>query len=109
MISLRVLLADDHAIVRSGLRALIEARTTMEVVGEAANGIEAVELAAKLEPDVVIVDESMPLLNGVEVTRKILRDRPETRVIAFTVRSTEAYVRSFYEAGATAFVLKTSH
>ncbi len=102
----RILLADDHEIVRRGLRPFIESEWGWEVCGEAADGKKAVELAAELHPDVVVMDVSMPLLGGVEATRQIKRDSPQTQVLIFTGQESESLVHQLFSAGARAFVLK---
>lgn len=105
---LRILLADDHTVVRQGLRKVLEARSDWEVVAEAGDGREAVRRAEELEPDVAILDITMPLLNGVEATRQIVRRCPTTRVLVLTMHSDEAYVNQILKAGATGYLLKDS-
>lgn len=102
----RILISDDHSIMREGLRALVEGRPGMTVVGEAENGRRAVELAAELRPDVVIMDVTMPELGGVEATRRITGVRPETRVIALSVHSDRRFVLQMFRAGAAGYLLK---
>ena len=104
--SLRILLADDHEIVRSGLRALIEKQTDLKVVGEAANGREAVRLARDLTPTVVVMDVSMPDLSGVEATRRILKRSPKAKVIALSMHSDRRFVVEMLRAGAQGYLLK---
>jgi DNA-binding NarL/FixJ family response regulator len=104
--TIRVLLADDHAVVREGLKSLIEAEPGMEVVGEAADGLSAVALATEHRPDVVVVDVSMPGLNGAAVTRKMRELNPGQRVLALTVHEDRGYLRLLLEAGAAGYVLK---
>ena len=104
--SIRVLIADDHAIVRHGLSRSIQQQEDMEVVGQAGDGHAAVELARKLAPNVVLMDVSMPTLNGIEATRAILRDSPATRVIALSMHSAKRYVREMFRAGASGYLLK---
>jgi len=104
----RVLVADDHTIVRQGLRAILESEPDIEVVGEAADGFEAVKKAAALAPDVVVMDVSMPRLNGLEATARIVRERPDTKVVALTMHSSEEYVYSCLKAGAQGYLLKES-
>jgi len=101
-----VLLAEDHAIVREGLRTLLEAETDIEVVGEAANGRQAVELANKLHPAVVIMDIAMPLLNGLEATRQILKVAPATRILILSAHSDDAYVEQVISLGAAGYLIK---
>ena len=104
----RVLVADDHTIVRQGLRAILESEPDIEVVGEAADGIEAVKKAAALSPDVVVMDVSMPRLNGLEATSRIVRESSKTQVVALTMHSSEEYVYSCLKAGAKGYLLKES-
>jgi len=105
---LRILLADDHTVVRQGLRKVLEERADWEVVAEAGDGREAVRQAEELEPDVAILDITMPLLNGVEATRQIVKRSPSTRVLVLTMHSDEAYVNQILQAGATGYLLKDS-
>ena len=104
--NVRVLIADDHAVVRQGLRALIESRTEMKVVGEAANGRMAVRMARDYVPDVVVMDVTMPDMNGVEATRQIVRVDKGLKVIALSMHSERRVVIEMLRAGASAFVLK---
>ena len=103
----RILVADDHEIVCTGLRALIEVRPGWEVCGEATTGREAVSQAAKLKPDIVIMDIGMPDLNGLDATRQIKRLLPKTEVLIFTANETEEIVRQVFKSGARAYLLKT--
>ena len=103
----RILLADDHAVVRRGLRALLEARQDFEVCAEASNGREAVELALQHKPDVAVLDLSLTQLNGIEVTRQIRKETPETEVMIFTLHDNEAEIRDVLHAGARGYVLKS--
>jgi DNA-binding NarL/FixJ family response regulator len=103
-----VLLAEDHATVRQGLRLLLESRAEIEVVADAADGREAVERAKALKPDVVVLDVSMPEMNGLAATRAIKDALPTTGVVALTRHSEEAYVHELLGAGASAYVLKQS-
>jgi PAS domain S-box-containing protein len=105
---LRVLLADDHEIVRQGLASLLSEERTVEVVGEATNGREAVNLADQLRPDVVIMDVSMPVMSGDEATRQIKKDRPKTRIIALSMWEESDVREKMYRAGAESYVLKTA-
>lgn len=104
---MRILIADDHGIVRQGLRVLIENQADMEVVGEAENGLEVVELAGRLSLDVILMDISMPNLNGVEATRLILRDNPNVKIIALSVHFNKHFVTDMLQAGASGYVLKS--
>jgi two-component system, NarL family, response regulator NreC len=104
----RVLLADDHSVVRSGFRMLLSAQPDLEVVGEASNGREAVQLAASLQPDVIVMDVTMPELNGIEATRRVSQEVPRTRVIALSMHKDAVYVREILRAGARGYLLKDS-
>jgi two-component system, NarL family, response regulator NreC len=108
MRTLRILLADDHTVVRSGLRALLERQNNFEIVGEAQNGRETVSLCASLQPDVVVMDVGMPLLNGIEATKALLKQSPSTRVVILSMHSDESYVMRSLQAGARAYLLKDS-
>ena len=101
-----VLLAEDHQIVREGLRTLLQAERDLEVVGEAASGRQAVALAHELHPDVVVMDIAMPLLNGLEATRQILKTAPATRVLMLSAHSDDAYVEQVIALGAAGYLIK---
>jgi DNA-binding NarL/FixJ family response regulator len=101
-----ILLADDHMIVREGLRALLEAEGDIEVVGEAETGREAVHLTKRLRPDVVIMDIAMPLLNGLEATRRILKTVPATRVLVLSAHNDDEYIRQVVMLGAAGYLIK---
>src|SRR5512132_3567559 len=105
---IRVLLADDHAVVRDGLRALLEAQSGIEVVGDVANGREAVRQAQKLQPDVVIMDIAMPDLNGIEATLQIQDTCPSTQVLILSMHSTTEHIFRALQAGARGYLLKDS-
>jgi DNA-binding NarL/FixJ family response regulator len=105
-VSVRILIADDHAVVRQGLRALIESRTDMSVVGEAANGRVAVQMARDLSPHVVVMDVTMPDMNGVEATRQVVKGVKGVKVVALSMHSERRLVIEMLRAGASAFVLK---
>ena len=105
--SLRIFLADDHEVVRLGLRTLLENGTGWSVVGEAANGRDAVEKIKELKPDVVVMDLTMPQLNGLEATRQILKDAPRTAVMILSVNESEDIVHEVLSAGARGFMLKS--
>ena len=102
------MLADDHAVVRNGFRHILAAEWDIEVIGEASNGREAVDLAATLQPDVVVMDVTMPELNGIEATRRILKDSPRTRILALSMHKDSVYVREILRAGACGYLLKDS-
>jgi len=101
-----VLLADDHRIVREGLRKLLESESDIEVVGEAATGRQAVEITARLRPDVVVMDIAMPRLNGLEAARRILETDPAARVLVLSAHSDDAYVEKVMELGAAGYLIK---
>ena len=105
---LRILLADDHAVLRDGLRALVNAQADMEVVGEANNGRSASEKALELRPDVTIMDVSMPELNGIQATEIVKRECPETKVLALTAYKDKAYLDQLLKVGASGYMLKLS-
>lgn len=102
----RVLLADDHKILREGLRTLLEQEGDIQVVGEADNGRTSVKLASELAPDVVIMDVAMPDLNGIDATRRITEAEPNARVLALSMHSDGRYVRGMLQAGARGYILK---
>jgi len=105
---LRVFLADDHAVVREGLKALINANPEMEVVGEAADGAAAISRVAELDPDIVVMDVSMPGMNGAKATIQLKEDKPTRKVLALTLHEERSYVRLLLDAGASGYVLKRS-
>jgi DNA-binding NarL/FixJ family response regulator len=102
-----ILIADDHELLRRGLCAVLAERPDWRVLGEAANGREAVRLAASLKPNVIVLDVTMPELNGLEATRQILASAPETRVLILSVHESEQIVREVLEAGAQGYLLKS--
>ena len=104
---LKVLIADDHEIVRQGLRSMLEAQRECQVVGEAADGRQAVAMTKELNPDVVILDIGMPTLNGLEATRQILKLRPQTKVLILTMHESDSVIREVLDAGARGYILKT--
>ncbi len=106
MQKINVILADDHTIVRQGFRALLEAEPDMAVVGEAENGRQAVQLAKKLTPDVVVMDIAMPLLNGLEATRQVMKEVPSAKVLILSSYSDDEYVQQLTQAGAAGYLLK---
>jgi DNA-binding NarL/FixJ family response regulator len=101
-----VLLAEDHTIVREGFRKMLELEEDLEVVGEAQDGRQTVALAKKLRPEVVLMDIAMPLLNGLEATRQVLKVLPATKVLILSAHSDDAYVKNASESGAVGFLLK---
>jgi len=103
---IRILLADDHAVVRRGFRLILDGQPGLQVVGEACNGREAVQLATALEPDIVILDVSMPDLNGIEAARRIVEEVPRARVLALSMHRDGVYVREMLRAGARGYLLK---
>ncbi|HEY6830459.1 MAG TPA: response regulator transcription factor [Gemmatimonadaceae bacterium] len=103
---IRVVLADDHPIVREGLRQLVNAQPDMRVVGEAGDGAEACRVARELQPDVLVMDLSMPVLDGAQATEQVRRDCPNVRVLALTVHEERLYLTQLLRAGASGFVLK---
>jgi DNA-binding NarL/FixJ family response regulator len=106
MLKIRVLLADDHVVVRQGLRALLAAEEDIEIVAEADNGRQAVQLAKKLLPDVAVIDIAMPVLNGLEATRQIAQTLPATKVLILSSYSDDDYVQQLTEAGAAGYLVK---
>jgi two-component system response regulator NreC len=108
MSTIRILLADDHTVMRSGLRLLLERQPNLSVIGEAADGREAVNLAAAEQPDVVVMDIAMPHLNGVEAARQIVNHNPKVSVAILSMHSDESYVIRSLKAGARAYLLKDS-
>jgi DNA-binding NarL/FixJ family response regulator len=104
----RVLIADDHPLIRSGLRALLAREPAFDVVGEAADGYQALELVEQLAPDVAMLDVSMPRLNGIDVARQISEKWPSTRIIIVSIHSDEGYVLRALKAGAKGYLLKAS-
>jgi two-component system, NarL family, response regulator NreC len=105
---IRILLADDHVLVRQGFKMILSAQPDMQIVGEAANGREAVEAGEKLQPDVVLMDVTMPELNGIEATRRLVTASPRTRVLALSMHKDAVYVREILRAGARGYLLKDS-
>jgi len=103
---IKVLIADDHAIVRAGLRALIHSESTMELVGEATGGFETLEMVEKFQPNVLILDLSMPDLDGISVTKRIKPQFPNLRILILTIHEDEALLRAALKAGASGYILK---
>ena len=106
MTRIRVLLVDDHAILRAGLRSLLSTYDDIEVVGEAANGLEAIQKVRELQPDVIVMDVMMPEMNGLIATRYILEENPDARILMLTQYGNKEYVLPLLEAGAAGYVLK---
>lgn len=107
-LKIRVLVVDDHKIVREGLASILSEQPDIEVVGQAGNGREAVESAARLDPHVIIMDVSMPLMNGDEATRQIKSMNPEIRVVALSMFEDNEMIQKMFRAGAESYVLKTA-
>ncbi len=108
MKKLRILLADDHTVMRTGLRVLLERQPNLEVVGETENGRQTVELSALLKPDVLVMDVGMPILDGIEATKQIVYQCSTTAVVILSMHADEAYVMRALKAGARAYLLKDS-
>lgn len=104
---IRVIIADDHEIVRQGVRNIVENEPDMDLVGEATNGRDAIDLVAAEKPDLAILDLTMPELNGIEATRQIVRQQPGTRVLIFTMHDAEQLVHEVFAAGAAGYLLKS--
>ena len=104
--SIRVLIADDHKIMLAGLRSLLEKQADIEVVGAAENGRKAVQMAQEKNPDVVVMDVSMPDLNGIEATKQIIESLPETKVVALSMHSDKRFVMGMLRAGASGYLMK---
>ena len=102
----KILLADDHTIVRQGLKLILSAHTDLEVIGEAANGKEAVDLASKLKPDIVVMDVAMPELNGIEATRRMVEANQRVKILVLSMHKEAVYVREILRAGARGYILK---
>ena len=105
---IRVVLVDDHALVRQGFRRIIEDDPELEVVGEAGNGLDAVALVKKTDPDVVVMDMAMPEMNGLHATLELVKQRPGTKVLILSMYSDEQYVRNALDAGAKGYILKNA-
>ena len=105
---LKVLLVDDHALVRRGFRRMLEDEPTFQVVGEASDGLEAVLSAEKLQPDVIVMDCALPQINGIEASRRILASNPGTAILMLSMHSEDTLIRQALEAGAKGYVLKNA-
>ena len=106
MHQIKILLAEDHGIVREGLRALMKLEPDFQVIGEAENGRQAVDLALQLHPDVVVMDVAMPILNGLEATRQILRAAPSIKILILSAHGDDAYVEKVMALGARGYLIK---
>lgn len=102
----RIILADDHSIIRAGIRNLLDQEQDLEVIGEASDGREVIRLNQELQPDVLIMDITMPNLNGIDATRQIVSKNPETKIIALSMHSDHHFVAEMLQAGASAYLLK---
>ena len=105
---LRIVLAEDHTTVREGIKLLVDAQPDMEVIGEAGDGEAVIELATKLDPDIVLMDISMPVLNGLKATKKLRALRPNIKILTLTRHTDDGYLRQLISAGANGYVLKQS-
>jgi two-component system, NarL family, response regulator NreC len=105
---IRVILAEDHTLVRQGFRRILEDSSGIEVVGEASTGLAAIELSKKLKPDMVVMDLAMPELGGLEATEEILKVLPETKILILSMYSNDAYMRKAFQVGARGYVLKNA-
>tara|TARA_R110002072_G_scaffold47489_2_gene130634 strand:+ start:271 stop:912 length:642 start_codon:yes stop_codon:yes gene_type:complete len=103
---INIILVDDHQMLRDGLRNLIEQKANLQILAEASNGREAIKLCAKLNPDVVITDISMPSLNGVEAAKQILKDNPEIKIIGLSMHANRKFVQAMFQAGGYGYLLK---
>lgn len=108
MKKLRIIIAEDHETVREGLKMIIEAQDDMEIIGEAGDGREAIHLAEELKPDIILMDVSMPVLNGLMASAKLSRILPEIKILTLTRHNDEAYLQELLEAGVSGYVLKQS-
>ena len=106
--SIRVVLVDDHALVRQGFRRILEDDPELQVVGEASNGLDAIGLVKKTDPDVVVMDMAMPEMSGLHATMEIIKQRPGTKVLILSMYSDEQYVRNALDAGAKGYILKSA-
>ena len=104
--SIKVLIVDDHGILRSGVKLIIDQTEDMEIVGQACDGYEGIELARKLKPDVVLMDISMPGLNGIDATKEIVRENPDIKVLALSAYCNRRFVRDMLKAGVSGYILK---
>lgn len=106
MNKIKVLLVDDHAIVRNGVKQTLKNSSSIEVIGEASNGEEAITVSNKLNPDVIVMDITMPVMNGIDATRNIIQQQPNSKILILSMHDNETYVLKSIEAGASGFLLK---
>jgi DNA-binding NarL/FixJ family response regulator len=106
MTNTKILIVDDHQIIREGLRTLLASQPGFEIAGEAKNGLEAIEMAQKLSPDLIIMDVAMPEMNGIDAVKRIKKELPDTKIIALSMHLDEKYVSAMLEAGASSYLLK---
>jgi DNA-binding NarL/FixJ family response regulator len=102
----KLVIVDDHALARAGLRSMLEAEPDLQIIGEAVDGLEAIQLCQRVHPDLVLMDLRMPVMDGIAATREIKAEHPSTRVIILTIRDSVNYVEEAREAGADAYLLK---
>src|SRR5512134_1682581 len=105
---IRIVLVDDHALVRQGFRRILEDDPELTIVGEAGNGLEAVTVVKKADPDVVVMDMAMPEMNGLHATMELVKQRPGTKVLILSMYADEQYVRNALDAGAKGYILKNA-
>ncbi len=104
--TIKILIADDHQIMRQGLKSLLEKQGDLQVIGEAENGREVMKMVRELSPDIIVMDISMPDLNGIDATRRIVAEFPNTKIVALSIHSDRRFVAQMIEAGATGYILK---
>ncbi len=103
---IKILLVDDHKLLRDGLRNIIEQKSNMEIIGEASDGREAIKIASKLQPNVIVMDVAMPGLNGIEAAKKINKNHPEIKIIGLSMHSEKQFIQGMFKAGAFGYLLK---
>ena len=106
--SIRIVLADDHKVVREGIRALLEEEPDFEIVGEAANGLEAVSVVERVQPNILLLDLSMPKLHGIQVIERVAVSSPDTKVVVLSIHDSDSYKNWAVEAGASGYVVKSA-